>query len=120
MLVPFIMRGPNIFFIYVKNSYDHGSMHFNLLTNSGLLAILQSTYSPAKSFKKYVKIGASLFATFKLEQYWDTWRRNTIATSRSQDAAEELSFDCSSATIDDIALVKEKQKFVQSIFNKAP
>ena len=63
-------------------------------TNTVLAHNFKVTYSPADSFKKSIKRDAGIFTTFKEGKYWDTWRRNTLATTsarRSRSAKFRLS-----------------------------
>ena len=74
--------------------------------NSGLADNFKIAYFPAESFKKSIKRDASLLNTFKEGKYWDTWRRNTLATPRAQDICEVLNPNYSPETNDDVNLFR--------------
>lgn len=54
----------------------------------------------------------------KDRKYWDTWGRNTLATSRAQDAAKVLNPDHNAATTDETDIFKENQTFTNAVFDK--
>ena len=87
-------------------------------TNTGLVDNFKFTFSPVDSFKNSIKINAGILTTFKEGKYWDAWRRNTLATTKVQDAAEVLNLHYRTATADDVNLFKKKQKFVCAVFDK--
>ena len=64
-----------------------GDTTATLPANSGFADNFKVAYSLVESFKKSIKRDASIFTTFKEGKYWDTWRRNTLATSRSQEVS---------------------------------
>ena len=65
-----------------------------------------------------IKRHAGPFTALKDRKYWDTWRRNNLATTRAHDVAEVLNSDHHAVTTNDIGLFKEKQKFSRAIFDK--
>ena len=71
----------------------------------------------AESFKRSVKRDSSQFNNFKEGKYWDTWRRNTLATARAQNVDEVLDPSYSPSTAEEQSLFNEKQKFMCSVFS---
>ena len=46
-----------------------------------------------ESFKRTMKRESNLFSNFKEGKDWDTWRRNTLVTSKAQDVDKVLDPD---------------------------
>ena len=80
-----------------------------LSTNTGFAENFKVTYSLDDSFKKSIKREASLFTTFKEGKYWDSWRRNTLTTSRAQDTAKVLNPNYLPVTDDDVNLLEKSR-----------
>ena len=65
-----------------------------------------------KSFKRRIKQHSSQFTNFKDVKCWNTWRRNTLATARAQDADKVLDLDYAPLNQEDMNMFKEKKKFI--------
>ena len=73
--------------------------------------------TPVESFKRSIKRDSSQFTNFKEGKYWDTWRRNALATARAQDIDDVLDPEHSPSTQEERNLFSEKQKFMCSVFS---
>ena len=70
-----------------------------------------------ESFKCSIKHYSNNFANFKKEKCRDTWRRNTLATAKSQDADSFLNPNYVPSTEKENDILKEKQNFMHSVFS---
>ena len=72
--------------------------------------------TPVESFKRSIKWYSSQFTNFKEGKYWDTWRRNTLATARAQDLDKVLDPDYAPLNQEEMKLFSEKQTFMHYVF----
>ncbi len=74
--------------------------------------------SAIHDFRKSVKRSVSDYNIFKEDRLWHSWHRHLLTTARSHNVDQVLDLSYAPSDPDDIALLKEQQRFVFSVLEQ--
>ena len=82
-------------------------------------ATTKPKFTPAEAFKKGIKRDKTQFPVLKRDMDWNEFKGSTITEANAQGVETVFDHAYVPITSDDIALFKEKQKFVLSVFERS-